>query len=73
MIYEFIAVLLGNFCLAFFHFFVHKFDDLAAHHADQMVMMMSVIQFKYCSSVLKISTSQNTGGGKLGQDSINGG
>ena len=71
VIHQLIAVFRCNFGLAFFDFFIDKFDDLAAHHANQMIMVVSVVQLKNCCAVFKISACQNPGRSKMGQDAVN--
>lgn len=72
MINELVAVFSRDFRLAFFDFFVDKFDDLTAHHTNQMIVMMSVVKLENRCAVFKISARQNTGRSKLGQNTVDG-
>jgi hypothetical protein len=54
------ARILGGFLLAFFDIEIGKFDYLAAFDADDMVMMIGVIEFKYGATPLEVMADDKT-------------
>ena len=51
---------LGGFLLAFFDIGIGKFYYLAAFDADDMVMMIGVIEFKYGATPLEVMADDKT-------------
>ncbi len=52
---------LGDAMLAFFNFSVHKFLDLAALQAHQMVMMIALLEFEYRLVAIEMVAHQEAG------------
>ena len=52
--------ILSSFLLAFFNAGVRKFNDLTAFDADNMIMMISIIELKNRSAALKVMTDHET-------------
>lgn len=61
----------GNFCLTALDFRIEKFFYLAALQADQMVVMLTVIQLEHRLAAFKMMTTENTGLLKLGEYAVN--
>lgn len=45
--------------LAFFDFVVGKFDHFAAIGADQMVVMVAIVEFEYCLAAIELTAHEN--------------
>jgi hypothetical protein len=50
---------LGHFVLALFDFVISKLDDLAAIGADQVIVVIPVIQFEHCLTAIELAAHQN--------------
>ena len=53
-----------------FNFSIEKLHHVPALEADQMVVVLAMVEFKYRLAALKMVTHQKSGLLKLGQDSV---
>ena len=63
-------VFFGHPMLAFFDFRIGKFHHPAAIGADQVIMVITIVQFKHGFAAIELTAQQNAGLFKLGQNAI---
>jgi hypothetical protein len=71
MICQFKISEFGDFGLKLLDRLILEFLDFATMHADQMVMVITPVQFEYGISTFKVMTHDQARGLKLGEDTVN--
>lgn len=70
MINQFIAFGFDYFLLSLFDLFIVKLEHLATVHTDNVIMVLTIIQFEYCMTAIKIVANHQAGIFKLGQNPV---
>jgi hypothetical protein len=65
--------ILGNLVLPLFDFVISKFDDLAAIGADEVIVMISVVEFEHSLAAVELTANKYAGLLELGEHPVNGG
>lgn len=67
------AVFLGDFFLAFFNVGVAEFFHFPALQADQVVVVVALVEFEHRFVAFEVVAHQQAGGFELGEDAVDGG